>query len=79
MILIGSNGIGKTTLFELIVGILEPQKDIIKINNQLIQKCLKKRKNFTYLPQDGLKDNLTIINILKIGTIYRRVNMILLS
>ena len=63
MILIGSNGIGKTTLFELIVGILEPQKGIIKINNQLIQKMFeKKRKNFTYLPhKDGLKDNLTII------------------
>ena len=46
MILIGSNGIGKTTLFELIVGILEPQKGIIKINNQLIKKCLKKKKKF---------------------------------
>ena len=67
MILIGSNGIGKTTLFELIVGILEPQKGIIKINNHLIQNMFeKKRKNFTYLPhKDGLKENLTILKNIK--------------
>ena len=67
MILIGSNGIGKTTLFELIVGILEPQKGIIKINNHLIQNMFeKKRKNFTYLPhKDGLKENLTILENIK--------------
>ncbi len=67
MILIGSNGIGKTTLFELIVGVLEPQKGIIKINNHLIQNMFeKKRKNFTYLPhKDGLKENLTILENIK--------------
>ena len=65
--MIGSNGIGKTTLFELIVGILEPQKGIIKINNHLIQNMFeKKRKNFTYLPhKDGLKENLTILENIK--------------
>ena len=50
MILIGSNGIGKTTLFELIVGILEPQKGIIKINNQLIQKMFEKKKKKFHIP-----------------------------
>ena len=48
MILIGSNGIGKTTLFELIVGILEPQKGIIKINNHLIQNMFEKKEKISH-------------------------------
>ena len=33
MILIGNNGVGKTSLFDLIVGVLEPDKGYVKIKN----------------------------------------------
>ena len=71
MILIGSNGIGKTTLpLELIVGIFGTQKGIIKLTTISSKTCLKKKKNFTYLPhKDGLKENLTILENIKIGII----------
>tara|TARA_B100001109_G_C18755113_1_gene423309 strand:- start:182 stop:853 length:672 start_codon:yes stop_codon:yes gene_type:complete len=63
MILIGDNGVGKTTLFDLIVGILDPTKGDIKINNKRTCELFEnKRELFTYLPhKDALKDNLTVM------------------
>tara|TARA_E500000331_G_C17047911_1_gene622643 strand:- start:66 stop:734 length:669 start_codon:yes stop_codon:yes gene_type:complete len=68
MILIGKNGIGKTTLFDLIVGILEPKNGIIKINEIPIEDLYSdKRFLFTYLPhKDSLKENLTVRENLEI-------------
>ncbi len=62
MILIGENGSGKTSLLDLVAGILEPQKGTIKID-KLPCKDLhsNKRDIFTYLSnKDALKENLTV-------------------
>ena len=68
MILIGDNGVGKTSLLDLISGILQPEKGYIKINNVLSEDLnSSKRQLFTYLPhKDALKENLTIEENLKI-------------
>ncbi len=68
MILIGKNGVGKSSLFDLIVGILEPQSGIIKINNiPITDHYSNKRFLFTYLPhKDSLKDNLSVKENLEI-------------
>ena len=62
MILIGKNGVGKSSLFDLISGILKPEKGVIKINNIPIENLENtKRKIFLYLPhKDSLKNHLTI-------------------
>lgn len=62
MILIGGNGAGKTSLFDLVVGVLEPMKGIIKIDKTPVMDLdSKKRITFTYLGhKDCLKENLTI-------------------
>ncbi|MFL2660905.1 MAG: heme ABC exporter ATP-binding protein CcmA [Alphaproteobacteria bacterium] len=67
MILIGNNGVGKTSLFELIVGVLEPDNGYVKINN-IPNKNLEEKKKFvfTYLPhKDSLKSNLTVFENLR--------------
>lgn len=63
MILIGNNGVGKTTLFDLIIGILKPSNGEIKIHNIATFELFKhKREFFTYIPhKDALKDNLTVM------------------
>ncbi len=62
MILIGNNGVGKSSLFDIIVGILKPEKGLIKIHSKPIDEIDRdKRKVFTYLPhKDSLKDYLTV-------------------
>ena len=63
MILIGNNGVGKTTLFDLIIGILQPSNGEIKIHNKATFELFNhKREFFTYIPhKDALKDNLTVM------------------
>ena len=62
IILIGENGVGKSSLFDLSVGILKPEKGVIKINKIPINEIdIKKKHLFTYLPhKDSLKDYLTV-------------------
>ena len=62
IILIGENGVGKSSLFDLSVGILKPEKGVIKINEIPINEIDQKKKDlFTYLPhKDSLKENLTV-------------------
>ena len=62
IILIGENGVGKSSLFDLSVGILKPEKGVIKINEIPINEIDQKKKDlFTYLPhKDSLKDYLTV-------------------
>ena len=48
MILIGNNCVGKTSLFDLIVGVLEPDKGYVKIKNTPI-KNLEIKKNSSLL------------------------------
>ena len=62
IILIGDNGAGKSSLLDIAVGILEPEKGIIKINTIPVTELgSDKKKKFTYIPhKDSLKDYLTI-------------------
>lgn len=66
--LIGRNGSGKTSLLEMIVGLLKPESGVIKINNINIQEIgERKRDQFIYIPyEDALKEDLTISENLQI-------------
>ena len=66
--LIGRNGSGKTSLLEMIVGLLKPESGAIKINNINIQEIgERKRDQFIYIPyEDALKEDLTISENLQI-------------
>ena len=67
LLLVGENGVGKTSLMDLIVGLIEPEKGTIKINGVSVNDISNKRYHFTYLPhKDSLKENLTVQENLKI-------------
>ena len=36
--LLGPNGVGKSTIFNLIVGLIKPDSGVIKINSQVVNK-----------------------------------------
>tara|TARA_B100001059_G_C17834705_1_gene587183 strand:- start:1485 stop:3203 length:1719 start_codon:yes stop_codon:yes gene_type:complete len=65
--IIGSSGAGKTTILNLIIGLLTPSSGKIEINNQYMDTQLKEwQLNLAYLPQDvflidgSLKENITL-------------------
>jgi len=62
IILIGDNGVGKSSLLDLATGMLKPEKGEIKINKVPVEEIdSDKKKIFTYLPhKDSLKDYLTV-------------------
>ncbi len=62
ILLLGQNGTGKTTLLEIITGLIEPTDGEVKIYGKRIEDiCNSKRNYFTYLPhKECLKDNLTV-------------------
>jgi len=53
-VIIGPNGIGKSTLFKLIVKLYQPQKGVIKLNNTELEKFDNSalRKKIAYLPNN---------------------------
>jgi len=67
--LIGPNGSGKTTLIKSILGLMIPEKGIIKINNKEVKNDCAYRSQIGYMPQIGrYPENMTIgqvINMLK--------------
>ena len=75
--LIGRNGSGKTSLLEMIVGLLKPESGEIKINNTNIQEIgERKRDQFIYIPyEDALKEDLTISENLQIWANLAGVNI----
>ena len=75
--LIGSNGSGKTSLLEMIVGLLKPESGAIKINNKNIQDIgERKRDQFIYVPyKDALKEDLTISENLKVWADLANINL----
>lgn len=70
--LLGNNGAGKTTLINSIVGLIEPDKGIVELNEVDNGKsCKEFRKHIGFLPQEcGYYDNFTAMQFLKyIGSI----------
>ena len=64
LILKGSNGVGKSSLLEAIVGMLELSAGEIKINGK---RNLQSNNNFTYIGHDNsLKEELTVIENLRL-------------
>ena len=53
-IIIGPNGVGKSTLFKLIVKLYQPQQGVIKINDTELEKIDNSvwRKKIVYLPNN---------------------------
>ena len=75
--LIGRNGSGKTSLLEMIVGLLKPESGAIKINSINIEEIGdRKRDHFIYIPYaDALKEDLTIYENLQIWADLANVNL----
>ena len=75
--LIGRNGSGKTSLLEMIVGLLKPESGAIKINSVSIEEIGERKKDqFIYIPhEDALKEDLTINENLQIWASIANVNL----
>ena len=66
--IIGESGIGKTTLINLLLGLLHPQKGEITFDNLNIHKALKSwQKNISFVEQDLFLLNDTIRNNICFG------------
>ena len=65
----GENGVGKTSLLNMISGLISPDKGSIKIyTKSIIELGNQKKQMFTYIPDKNcLKDNLSVNENLKIG------------
>ena len=75
--LIGRNGSGKTSLLEMIIGLLKPESGAIKINSINIEEIgERKRDQFIYIPyEDALKEDLTISENLQIWANLASINL----
>ena len=68
--MLGPNGVGKSTIFNLITGLIKPDKGIIKINGEVVNKypVYLRTKHFKvgYVPQyGGYFNDLTLLENLK--------------
>ncbi|WP_299157984.1 ABC transporter ATP-binding protein [uncultured Tenacibaculum sp.] len=64
--ILGPNGSGKTTLIKSILGMVIPDKGIIKINDTDILKKHEYRNNINYLPQiANFPENLTVSELIQ--------------
>ena len=69
VLLEGENGVGKTSLLNMISGLISPDKGFIKIcTKNIIELGNQRKKIFTNIPDKNcLKDNLSVNENLKIG------------
>ena len=76
LIILGSNGVGKSTLMDAVAGLIKPDKGLIKICGKSLSEIENKKKDyFTYLPhKDALKENLTVAENLKIWASIADIN-----
>ena len=67
--IVGPTGSGKTTLIDIILGLLEPTKGNIKVDNQFIEKknIRSWQKNIGYVPQDIYLSDASIASNIAFG------------
>jgi len=66
--LVGVSGSGKTTLIDLIIGLLDPNKGVIKYNNRSIKGFSQElTSNVAYIPQDTLLIDNTLRKNIALG------------
>ena len=67
ILLEGENGVGKTSLLNMISGLIKPDKGFIKIcRKSIVELGNQKKKIFTYIPDKNcLKENLSVNENLK--------------
>jgi ABC-type multidrug transport system fused ATPase/permease subunit len=75
--IVGTTGSGKTTLVDLILGLLEPEKGILKIDEiEITKKNIKSwQKNIGYVPQQIYLSDDTIASNIAFGENPRDINM----
>ena len=68
ILLEGENGVGKTSLLNMVSGLINPDKGFIKIGRKsIIELGNQKKKKITYIPDKNcLKENLSVNENLKI-------------
>jgi len=68
ILLVGENGVGKSSLLDTIAGLIQPQSGSIKIEGRHIQDIgISKKEIFTYIPhQSCLMENFSVLENLKI-------------
>ncbi len=65
--ILGRNGIGKSTLFRIIFGILSAENKNIRINNQIVEKLYLSPNAMKYLPQfNFLPQNSTVEQVINL-------------
>lgn len=79
----GENGIGKSTFFKLIVGLIKPSNGNILINNINIESISENQllENIFYMPQDDTNFNFTLEELVKLNLQYsiRKIEQICLK
>jgi ATP-binding cassette, subfamily B, bacterial PglK len=73
--LVGSTGSGKTTLVDLVLGLLSPNKGAVLVDNENIQKNVSNwQKNIGYIPQFIYLSDDTIRNNIAFGINEEEIN-----
>ena len=73
---IGPTGCGKTTIVDIILGLLEPQKGILKIDEQIITKKNSRawQRSIGYVPQHIYLSDDTIASNIAFGENFEEIN-----
>lgn len=71
--IVGPNGAGKSTLLKIIVGIITPQKGIVKIFNKDTKYVKEERKLIGYVPQKPTIENYLPLRVWEIISLGRRI------
>ena len=64
-VVLGPNGVGKTTLFRTIAGILEPFSGNIILDGQNITNSLEARRRLSFFSQNAMPEEMTVYQALK--------------
>lgn len=72
----GESGIGKSTLVDIIAGLLKPESGIVKFNNQDISGIKNINDKVSYCDQGNTLFNLSVFDNITIGNKDRDINLV---